>query len=99
VVDATIRAAMVRTDAGRAEFINVGMGHLISINQLFSECAAVTNYKLNPEYHPERKADVLCSFANTTKLKSFLGVSTQFSVDRFRKQLQEILNHQNEFEK
>jgi UDP-glucose 4-epimerase len=66
---------------GRCEVFNLGTGNGVSVLGAITAFEKVTGQKLNYKIGPRRPGDVVATYANNDKAKTFLGWDPQFSLD------------------
>jgi UDP-glucose 4-epimerase len=76
VVDANIRASLLREEPLGGAVLNIGCGGRITVNDLCSKICSI-----DPVYEAERAGDVFCSQADISLAKKYLGYQATHSFD------------------
>jgi UDP-glucose 4-epimerase len=66
---------------GEGNSFNIGTGVRTSVLDLFNRLAKITGYKLQPDYMPARKGELLENYLDASKAKKMLGWSPKISID------------------
>ncbi len=72
-VQANVRAMLTKNSAALNQVYNVAVGERISVNELFTLIAKLTDSNLKPTHRETRPGDIRDSLANINKAKEFLG--------------------------
>lgn len=85
VVRANLLASEIPNAAGKV--VNIGTGHPVSINQLFTALRKVFECKLKPDYKSVRPGDIRHSYADASRARSLLGWSAEVNFEDGLKEL------------
>lgn len=76
------RANLLALAGGDQETINIGSGHALSINQLFTMMAKLTGCNLSPQKAPSRLGDIRHSCLDRKKAELLLGWAPRYSLEK-----------------
>jgi UDP-N-acetylglucosamine 4-epimerase len=80
-VQANIKAALA-TDINKHEVVNIAVGDVTTLNQLWKYISGFTGVDLQPSYREERKGDVRHSLANVDKANQLIGYKPVVSIQK-----------------
>jgi UDP-N-acetylglucosamine 4-epimerase len=80
VVKANLAAMLEFEDLGKHHVFNIACGETTSLNRLWSLISEISHCRIEPEYGPVRKGDILHSLADVSRAQSLLGYNQLTSV-------------------
>jgi UDP-glucose 4-epimerase len=80
-VEDVVSAFVSARDKGSGELINVGSGKELSVNELFSKLAALTNSRYEPQYAAARPGELQRIVIDASKAERVLGWRPQMDLD------------------
>lgn len=80
-VQANIKACLA-PDINKHEVVNIAVGDVTTLNQLWNYIGEFTGVKLEPHYREERKGDVRHSLANVSKARQLIGYEPVVSIQK-----------------
>ena len=76
VVEANLLACKAPAERAAGQVFNIATGGRVTLNEMFTLLQGLTSYKVEPEYGPERGADIKHSLADISKAETALGYKT-----------------------
>ena len=80
-VQANIKACLA-PDITRHEVVNIAIGDVTTLNQLWKYICEMAGVDLQPKYRDERKGDVRHSLANVSKAQQLIGYQPAVSIQK-----------------
>ena len=79
-VSDVVQANLLALDRGSERLLNIGSGTGTSVNQIFSELAALTGFDQEPQRGPAKQGEVFRIYLNPTRAHQELGWKTRLSL-------------------
>ncbi|MBI2887065.1 MAG: NAD-dependent epimerase/dehydratase family protein [Chloroflexi bacterium] len=75
------RANLLALDRGDNDVFNLGWGHGVSVNRIFTELKALTDYPLGEEHGPPKLGEVRYSYLDARKARQEMGWEPQVPLE------------------